>query len=82
MQDKNIDAVIKILSQFGDHFSLVSVNPPRGEAPEKLAEKLSIYNKPSQIFGTVSNALQAVKQVANQNDLVCITGSIFLVAIA
>ncbi len=82
MQDKKIDEVIKILSQLGDQFFLVSVNPPRGEAPEKLAEKLKVQNKPSQTFGTVSDALQAVKQMANQDDLVCITGSIFLIAAA
>ena len=80
MQDKKIDEVIKILSQLGDHFFLVPVNPPRGEAPDKLAEKLKIYNKPSRIFETFSNAFQAVKQIASQNDLICITGSIFLVA--
>jgi dihydrofolate synthase / folylpolyglutamate synthase len=82
MQDKNIDEVIRILSQLGDHFSLVPVNPPRGEDPEKLAKKLESYGKPSQIFETVSNALQAVKTIASQNDLICITGSIFLVATA
>ncbi len=79
MRDKEIDKVIKILSSLGDQFFLVSVNPPRGEAPEELAEKLKFYNKPSQIFGTVSGALQAVKQIAHQDDLVCITGSISLV---
>ena len=82
MQDKKIDEVIKILSQLGDQFFLVSVNPPRGEASEKLAEKLKAQNKPSQTFGTVSDALQAVKRMANQDDLVCITGSIFLIAAA
>ena len=80
MQDKKIDEVIKILSQLGDHFFLVPANPPRGEAPDKLAEKLKTYNKPSRIFETFSNAFQAVKQIASQNDLICITGSIFLVA--
>ena len=80
MQDKKIDEVIKILSQLGDHFFLVPVNPPRGETPDNLAEKLKIYNKPSRIFETFSNAFQAVKQIASQNDLICITGSIFLVA--
>jgi dihydrofolate synthase/folylpolyglutamate synthase len=82
MQDKKIDDVINILSQLGDEFFLVSVNPPRGEAPEKLAEKLNAHNKPSQTFGTVPEALQAVKKIANQDDLICITGSIFLVAAA
>ncbi len=82
MQDKKVDEVIKILSQLGDQFFLVSVNPPRGEAPEKLVEKLKTHNKPSQAFETVSEALQAVKQTANQDDLICITGSIFLIAAA
>lgn len=82
MQDKKIDVVLKILSQLGDQFFLVPVNPPRGEAPENLAEKLKDHDKPSQIFATVSDALQAVKQIAQQDDLVCITGSIFLVAAA
>jgi dihydrofolate synthase / folylpolyglutamate synthase len=80
MQDKKIDAVIDILSQLGDKFFLVSVNPPRGEAPKKLAERLNAHNKPSQTFATVSEALQAVKQITNQDDLICITGSIFLIA--
>lgn len=82
MQDKKIDEVIKILSQLGDQFFLVSVNPPRGEAPEKLAEKLNAHDKPSRTFATVSEALQAVKQIANRDDLICITGSIFLIAAA
>ena len=82
MQDKKIDEVIKILSQLGDYFFLVPVNPPRGETPEKLAAKLKVFNKPTQVFETVSIALQAVQQIASQNELICITGSIFLVATA
>ncbi|MBT6347498.1 MAG: hypothetical protein HOJ49_12260, partial [Nitrospina sp.] len=82
MKDKNIDDVLKILSQLGDQFYLVPVNPPRGEDPVKLAEKLNHYNKSSQIFSNVSKALYAVKQIAQQNDLVCVTGSIYLVAAA
>lgn len=80
MQDKKIDDVIKIISQFGDNFFLVPVNPPRGEAPEDLAKRLKIFNKPAQVFGSVAEALRAVKQDAGKNDLICITGSIFLVA--
>lgn len=82
MQDKDIDKIINLLSLLGDHFFLVPVNPPRGEAPEKLAEKLKVHNKPSQIFLSVSSALQAIKKFANPRDLICITGSIFLVAAA
>ncbi len=80
MRDKKIDEVIKILSQLGNHFFLVPIDPSRGEAPEKLAQRLKTYDKPSRVFETVSDAFQVAKQIASQNDLICITGSILLVA--
>lgn len=80
MKDKEIDKIIGILGPFGDQFFLVPVNPPRGEQPENLLEKLKIFNKPVQISESVSNALQAAKDIANSDDMVCITGSIFTVA--
>ena len=80
MKDKEIDNIIEILSQFGDLFFLVQVNPKRGETTENLKEKLNKYNKPVQVSESVSNALQAAKEFAKPKDLVCITGSIFTVA--
>ena len=80
MKDKEIDKIIEILSQFGDRFYLVQVNPPRGEDPEKLQEKFKKYKKPVQVSESVSSALQTIKEFSNPNDLVCITGSIFTVA--
>ena len=80
MKDKEIDNIIEILSQFGDLFFLVQVNPERGETTEKLKEKLNKYNKRIQVSESVSDALQAAKKFAKPKDLVCITGSIFTVA--
>ena len=80
MKDKEVDNIIEILSQFGDLFFLIQVNPPRGETTEKLKEKLNKYNKPVQVSISVSDALQAAKELAKPKDLVCITGSIFTVA--
>jgi dihydrofolate synthase/folylpolyglutamate synthase len=80
MKDKEVDNIIEILSQFGDLFFLVQVNPKRGETTEKLKEKLNKYNKPVQVSESVFNALQAAKEFAKPKDLVCITGSIFTVA--
>jgi len=80
MKDKEIDKIIDILSQFGDRFYLVQVNPKRGETTENLKEKLKKYNKPVQVSESVSNAIQAAKEFSKPNDLVCITGSIFTVA--
>jgi len=80
MKDKEIDQIIEILSQFGDLFFLVHVNPKRGETTENLKEKLNKYNKPVRVSESVSDALQAAKELATPKDLVCITGSIFTVA--
>jgi dihydrofolate synthase / folylpolyglutamate synthase len=80
MKDKEIDKIIENLSQFGDYFYLVQVNPPRGADPEKLKEKFKKYKKPVQVSKSVSSALQTIKGFSSPNDLVCITGSIFTVA--
>ena len=80
MKDKEIDNIIEILSQFGDLFFLVQVNPQRGETPERLKEKFNKFNNIVQVSESVPSALQAVKEIAKPDDLVCITGSIFTVA--
>ena len=80
MKDKEIDKIIEILSDFGDRFYLVQVNPQRGETPERLKEKFKKFNKIVQVSESVPNALQAAKEIAKPDDLVCITGSIFTVA--
>jgi len=80
MKDKEIDKIIEILSDFGDRFYLVQVNPQRGETPERLKEKFKKFNKIVQVSESVPSAIQAVKEIAKPDDLVCITGSIFTVA--
>jgi len=80
MKDKEVDKIIKILSDFGDYFYLVQVNPKRAEAPESLKEKFKKFNKKVQVSESISSALKAVKEIAKPDDLVCITGSIFTVA--
>tara|TARA_B100000686_G_scaffold327452_1_gene386383 strand:+ start:220 stop:1542 length:1323 start_codon:yes stop_codon:yes gene_type:complete len=80
MKDKEIDKIIEILSDFGDRFYLVQVNPQRGETPERLKEKFKKFNKIVQISESVPSALQAAKEIAKPDDLVCVTGSIFTVA--
>ena len=80
MKDKEIDKIIEILSDFGDRFYLVQVNAQRGETPERLKEKFNKFNNIVQVSESVPSALQAVKEIAKPDDLVCITGSIFTVA--
>jgi dihydrofolate synthase/folylpolyglutamate synthase len=51
----------------------------RSEDPKQLRETLSRFGKPSKIVESIPEALERVKQIAQPDDLVCITGSIFTV---
>jgi dihydrofolate synthase/folylpolyglutamate synthase len=79
MKDKPIGEMLEVLSGFGDLFFLVRPNQVRSEDPKRLRETLSRFGKPSEIVEPIPEALERVKQIAQPDDLVCITGSIFTV---
>ena len=79
MKDKPTGEMLEILSGFGDLFFLVRPNQVRSEDPKQLRETLSRFGKPSKIVEPIPEALERVKQIAQPDDLVCITGSIFTV---
>jgi len=80
MEDKAVDEMLKLFSQFGDRFILVKPNQERAWDPKQLAKQMSVFNKPMDVIPDLSCALETVKKAANSNDLICITGSIFTVA--
>jgi dihydrofolate synthase/folylpolyglutamate synthase len=79
MKDKPIDEMLEILSGFGDLFFLARPNQVRSEDPKRLRKVLSQFGKTSEVVGPIPEALERVKQIAQPSDLVCITGSIFMV---
>jgi dihydrofolate synthase/folylpolyglutamate synthase len=80
MEDKAVDEMLELFSQFGDRFILVKPNQERAWDPKQLAKQMSVFNKPMDVIPDLSCALETVKKAANSNDLICITGSIFTVA--
>ena len=80
MEDKAVDEMLELFSQFGDRFILVKPNQERAWDPKQLAKQMSVFNKPMDVIPDLSCALETVKKAANFNDLICITGSIFTVA--
>ncbi|MCE9566887.1 MAG: bifunctional folylpolyglutamate synthase/dihydrofolate synthase [Planctomycetes bacterium] len=78
--DKQYVEIIRILASYFDRFYFTKYGNPRGVPPEKLATILAevapgkaftLHAKPSAAWGTARAA-------AGVNDLVCITGSVFL----
>ncbi|MCZ2343483.1 MAG: bifunctional folylpolyglutamate synthase/dihydrofolate synthase [Bacteroidales bacterium] len=79
--DKQFAEILKVLVDHFDHFELCRYGQnPRAASPEQLAELL-IQLAPGKSFTVHSSALAAwrvARQRAKPDDLVCITGSVFL----
>jgi dihydrofolate synthase / folylpolyglutamate synthase len=78
--DKQYPEMLRILASHFDHFYLTRYgNNPRGGPPEKLAEILrDISGVTHSIHASAMEAWQAARSAAGVNDLVCVTGSVFL----
>ncbi len=74
--DKQYSEVLSILSEYFDEFYLTKYsNNSRGVSPEQLQ---NCVVKPSQVFESAGQAWDAVARCLTRQDLVCVTGSIFL----
>ncbi len=74
--DKQYAEMLTILGEYFDHFYLTRYsNNARSVPPEKLAP---LVTKPTTVFATALAAWQAAKDAAAAEDLVCVTGSVFL----
>jgi dihydrofolate synthase/folylpolyglutamate synthase len=79
--DKQYAEIFRILARYFDYFYLTKYsNIPRAVSPEKLASTL-IEVAPAKSFEVFPNAQEAwvaAKSSTKANDLLCITGSVFL----
>lgn len=79
--DKQYPEILRILAGYFDHFHLTKYgNNPRCVPPEKLAATLAEVapGKPFCTHATSAEAWRAARGAAGANDLVCVTGSVFL----
>jgi dihydrofolate synthase / folylpolyglutamate synthase len=79
--DKPVADILRVLAGYFDFFHLTRyANNPRSVPPEKLAALLSEV-APGKLFMTHATSLDAwtaARTSANHDDLICITGSVFL----
>jgi dihydrofolate synthase/folylpolyglutamate synthase len=77
--DKDIAGMMRVLAP---HFAHVYATRYRGSAralaPEQLADLLRPTQLPCTIYQDPQEAWQAARAAAQPDDLICITGSVFL----
>ncbi len=78
MADKDVEGFTDIIAPCAAAFVCVPVDNPRALKPEKMAEKLKKYKKPTFVAPTVAEGMSMAKGAAGKDGVVCATGSLYL----
>jgi len=80
-EDKDVDQMLERAALGGDKFIFTRARGnPRAMDPEDLQRRFSeISGKMSQVANTVPEALELATQAVGRDDLICVTGSFYLV---
>ncbi len=76
--DKDISGLIKELVPLFSEVIATRADNPRSTPPEVLAQELIKYGIKARVAGTIQQALIEAKSLAGKEDLVCVTGSLFV----
>lgn len=78
--DKNISAMIDQLAEAADRFIITSHTVMgRAADPSTIAKQVERHSKPYDITVDVKSAVCRALELATDDDLICVTGSVFLV---
>lgn len=78
--DKDIDGMLKRIQFGADKIIFVPTPSPRSVSPEVLASSFAeISGKMAQIAETIDEALDIASNAVDRDDLICVTGSFYLV---
>ena len=78
-QDKDIEGMASLLGPWAKQTILTRSLNPRAESPERLAHAFRPWQSHPQIAASVTDALQRAQENAHSDDLVVVTGSLFVV---
>jgi dihydrofolate synthase/folylpolyglutamate synthase len=78
--DKNIAGIVKELVSLSPQVIATHSTHPRAASPSMIADEFSKYNITSKVCSSIAIALQETLTVAEEEDLICVTGSLFVVA--
>jgi len=79
-EDKDIASIAAELSPLFDKVIATRSHHPRAAAPESIVAEFSRQGVDTQVAGDVTEALSLARALAGAGDLICVAGSLFMVA--
>ena len=79
MQDKNLPAFLNMLAPLADAVILTRINSSRAATVRALKEALQVMDRPAYEREAPEEAFDLATGLAGETDLICVTGSLFLV---
>ena len=79
MADKNHQGFLRVFQPVVDYLILTQPNMARAAPPETLAAVLEVEEQPPLLISNPKEALDRARSLAGPADLICVTGSLFLV---
>jgi len=79
MADKDVRGVLRGIVPMADHVFFTRPEYYRAAAPETLMQEASSLGRRGEIQPTLAKALESAKRMANREDLILVTGSLFTV---
>ncbi|MGB9622870.1 MAG: bifunctional folylpolyglutamate synthase/dihydrofolate synthase, partial [Candidatus Bathyarchaeia archaeon] len=78
--DKDISSMVRYFSEVVDYF-IITAHKVMGRAaePSIIAQEVEKYRIPYELANDVKDAVQKALSLAEDDDLICITGSVFIV---
>jgi dihydrofolate synthase/folylpolyglutamate synthase len=79
MADKDVPTILKGIVPMANYVFFTRPEYYRAAAPETLMQAASALRKPGEIQPTLPKAIEKAKQMADREDLILVTGSLFTV---
>jgi dihydrofolate synthase/folylpolyglutamate synthase len=79
MKDKDIESILHLLAPLADHIILTQPNNDRAAPPTLLKKVLGKNGKRTEIIEDLKEAIERGLSITGQEDLLCITGSLYTV---
>jgi dihydrofolate synthase/folylpolyglutamate synthase len=79
MKDKDIESILHLLAPLADHIILTKPNNDRAAPPSLLKKALGKNGKRAEIVEDLKEAIERGLSITGQEDLLCITGSLYTV---
>ena len=76
--DKDLDAIADALAPATDHVIATSASGPRAASPDLVAAAFASRGVAATAAANVTDALAAANALASPEDLICVTGSFFV----